>query len=350
MVPEASIRAVSRIGSQMSPRTDLGSGRVVAHTAQRCSLLRKAAASRPIRLLGAAMNWCILAADLAAPHVQRPVLSPSRPSLWAQTDMGPRCYGSAMRLTEVEISGYKRLAATQKMDLDGHLICIVGPNGAGKSSFLDALVHLTDSKDFVRDEMTRAEQGSVLSVVLQASYVLEEEDLQTLSGVPEASGASVLHVTKTAANGFSSQVQPTPVRNVDLRERAKKRLNEFLSSKWLESAAPLEAEADTPIEPTTTELAQQALAAASSDVEDLTEDQIASFGGIRDRLHAVRDGEHISEAGDLAEKYAKLPEDLDKLMRARRPLTLIKLRSMRCSGVGRALSNSIGRSRTPAPI
>src|SRR3954452_9592135 len=101
-----------------------------------------------------------------------------------------------MRLTEVEISGYKRLAAKQTMDLDGHLVCIVGPNGAGKSSVLDALVHLTDPKDFDRDEMTRAEHGNVLSPVLRATYVLEEEDREALGPIPEAAYATTCAVTK----------------------------------------------------------------------------------------------------------------------------------------------------------
>jgi ABC-type uncharacterized transport system ATPase subunit len=136
-----------------------------------------------------------------------------------------------MRLVEVEVGGYKRLAAKQTMDLDGHLVCIVGSNGAGKSSFLVALVHLTDPKGFERDEMTRAEHGSVLSPRLQATYLLEEEDREALTGIPEAAAATTLTVTKTDADGVRYRVQPYPKRRVDLRERARKRLNEFLSSK-----------------------------------------------------------------------------------------------------------------------
>jgi ABC-type lipoprotein export system ATPase subunit len=219
-----------------------------------------------------------------------------------------------MRLTEVEISGYKRLAAKQTMDLDSHLVCIVGPNGAGKSSFLDALIHLTDSKGFDRDEMTRAENGSVLSPVLRATYVLEKEDRETLSAIPEAANLTSLRVTKTDANGLTYGVLPYPARRIDLRERARRRLTEFLSSKWLEAAAPLEDERDPPIEPTTTELAEQALAATSSDSQNLTEEQTASFAAVRDRLRTIRDGGHLTEAGDLADKYATLPEDLDKLI------------------------------------
>lgn len=219
-----------------------------------------------------------------------------------------------MRLTEVEISGYKRLAAKQTMDLDGQLVCIVGPNGAGKSSFLDALVHLTDSKGFDRDEMTRAEHGSVLSPVLRATYVLEDGDREALSPIPEAADAMTFSVTKTDADGLRYSVRPYPARRLDLRERAGKRLTEFLSSKWLEAAAPMEDALDPPIEPTTAELTEQALAAASSDSQELTEEQTASFGAIRDRLRTIRDGNHLAEAGDLAEKYAKFPEDLDKLI------------------------------------
>lgn len=225
-----------------------------------------------------------------------------------------RCYGSKMRLTEVEVSGYKRLAAKQTMDLDGSLICIVGPNGAGKSSFLDALVHLSDPKAFDRDEMTRADHTSVLSPALRATYALDGEDRKALSAIPEASDAVTLRVTKTDADGLRYRVQPYPGRRLDLRERARKRLEDFLSSKWLEAAAPMEGELDPPTEPTTTELAEQALSAASSESEDLNEEQITSFRAMRDRLEAIRGGDHLAEAGSLAEKYTKFPVDLDKLI------------------------------------
>jgi hypothetical protein len=245
-----------------------------------------------------------------------------------------------MRLTEVEISGYKRLAAKQTMDLDGHLVCIVGPNGAGKSSSLDALVHLTDSKGFARDEMTRAEHGGVLSPVLRATYVLDEGDRAALSAIPEAVGARTFRVTKTEAEGLTFAVRPFPARRVDLRERAGKRLTEFLGSRWLEAAAPMENELDPPIEPTTTELAERALGAASSDSQNLTDEQTTSLGAIRDRLRTIRDGGHLTGAGDLAEKYAKFPEDIDKLIERRPPRTRTNSRSMSYTGASRASSSS----------
>jgi predicted ATP-dependent endonuclease of OLD family len=219
-----------------------------------------------------------------------------------------------MRLTEVEISGYKRLASKQTMDLDGHLVCIVGPNGAGKSSFLDALVHLTDTKEFLREEMTRAEHGNTLSPVLQAVYVLEAGDRKALSAIPEAADATTWTVTKTDADGLRYGVHPYPRRRVDLRERARKRLDDFLGSKWLETAAPMENELDPPIERTTTDLAEQALAVVSSESQTLTEEQTTTVVAMRDRLRDIRDGEHLAEAGDLAEKYAKFPEELDRLI------------------------------------
>jgi ABC-type transport system involved in cytochrome c biogenesis ATPase subunit len=218
-----------------------------------------------------------------------------------------------MRLINAEVSGYRRFAAKSEMDLDGELICIVGPNGAGKSSFLDALVHLSDEKDFEQPERTRAE-GGVLAPSLRAEYALDADDRTALAGIPEAADASEFVATKTDADGLRFRVQPYPGRNMDLRERSKKLLAEFLGSRWLEAAAPLEEQQDPPTDPATTALAQDALEVASSDGQVLSDEQTASFGAVRDRITSIVDGDHLAEAGDLAEKYARLPEALDKLI------------------------------------
>jgi len=47
-----------------------------------------------------------------------------------------------MRLTKVEITGYKRLAHAS-CNPDGRLIALLGPNEAGKSSVLEALAWLS---------------------------------------------------------------------------------------------------------------------------------------------------------------------------------------------------------------
>src|SRR5712691_8626895 len=123
-----------------------------------------------------------------------------------------------MRLIEAELSGYKRFAAENQMDLDGDLICIVGPNASGKSSFLNALEHFNSNNDFNETERTRAEQGQTLPPALRIIFELDKGDREALSEIPEAANAKRLFVFKRDDGGDRTyRVDPTPKRDLDQR-------------------------------------------------------------------------------------------------------------------------------------
>jgi predicted ATP-dependent endonuclease of OLD family len=222
-----------------------------------------------------------------------------------------------MRLVEAKVSGYKRFAAENEMDLDGDLICIIGPNSSGKSSFLDALVHFGSDSDFSEPERTRAEQGQTLPPSLQLSFELEKADREALVEIPEANAVKRLEVLKhDDGEGRTYRCEPRPDRDLGTRKKLKGSLEELRQSPWLEKhGEPGEEAMGEAPETRTSSLLDEAIEIADLTNDTLGDARLDRLTVLRTRLQEIIDGDRLSEAEEpLPQKYRGLPENLDELI------------------------------------
>jgi predicted ATP-dependent endonuclease of OLD family len=128
-----------------------------------------------------------------------------------------------MLLTKVTLNGYKRFRNETSMSMDGKLIAIIGPNEAGKSSFLKALQHLNHHDPFTNTggtrELTRGLALSGKHAVIQATFLLEQQDLDAISNVEGAANLRWFKVSKRVeGNRFLVDGSPRPQRDLGRRK------------------------------------------------------------------------------------------------------------------------------------
>lgn len=85
-----------------------------------------------------------------------------------------------MDLNWLKINGYKRFENVT-LNTAGKVIAILGPNEAGKSSLLQAIKHLKNDSFFSPDEIFNRKIYPSNHVVLEAAYVLNEDDYKYIS-------------------------------------------------------------------------------------------------------------------------------------------------------------------------
>ena len=117
-----------------------------------------------------------------------------------------------MRLIKVELSGYKRFAEATTLYVNGPVVAVVGPNEAGKTSLLDALVHLSSGAGFDRREFTDRTTPDGDTVIVRATYILEEEDRAALE-VELPDERIEFTVRKDADNEVVPELLPAPPRH-----------------------------------------------------------------------------------------------------------------------------------------
>lgn len=87
-----------------------------------------------------------------------------------------------MRLTKIELNGYKRMLATS-CNVDADLIAFVGPNEAGKTTVLEALEWLSSGDQLDRRKVNRAIDDGVPGPVVTAHFALDDPDRDLLCDV-----------------------------------------------------------------------------------------------------------------------------------------------------------------------
>lgn len=128
-----------------------------------------------------------------------------------------------MRLVAVEVTGFRRFASTQKLELDSGLTAIVGPNEAGKTSLLDAMLRLDDREAIAFGDRTRRLSVPDSQIVVSALFLVEEYDraaLEGLPGVDDKRRARWLQVDRTAGGRASTQLFEPLLRDTRPRKAA----------------------------------------------------------------------------------------------------------------------------------
>lgn len=141
-----------------------------------------------------------------------------------------------MKLISVALHRYKRFEQRSSMNVDSKLVAVVGPNESGKSSFLEALTHLNHTNPLnvsgaVR-ETTRGVNVPADRNVIEATYLLEDEDREALSGVHGGKEARWCKVSKrTQGETLYYTITPYPRRSLQPRNAVVRTLNEIPSRK-----------------------------------------------------------------------------------------------------------------------
>jgi AAA15 family ATPase/GTPase len=86
-----------------------------------------------------------------------------------------------MRLTSIQLHGYRRFSTKQTLMVENKLIALVGPNEAGKSSVLDALRWLNpDVAGLTPDVFSRQTKSDDNQRIIEAKFRLSDDDLYKL--------------------------------------------------------------------------------------------------------------------------------------------------------------------------
>jgi predicted ATP-dependent endonuclease of OLD family len=113
-----------------------------------------------------------------------------------------------MDLNWLKIKGYKRLeSATLKTP--ARVLAIVGPNEAGKSSILKALMHLNHNTRFSPQELTRGIELKEDDVVLEAGFLLDDNDRESTSHLYQGDTIRQLIIRKLVDGRREYEINPT---------------------------------------------------------------------------------------------------------------------------------------------
>jgi len=135
-----------------------------------------------------------------------------------------------MRLVNLTVTGFRRFE-NESINLDGHLVAIVGPNEAGKSSLLNALLTLENNKPFGRQELTRGMSFTDDSTIVEALYLIEQEDKDAVKEIMGAIGSPRWYTEWKVADGNRyHKVEPELKRDTEPRKKTIVLLDKLLSN------------------------------------------------------------------------------------------------------------------------
>ena len=208
-----------------------------------------------------------------------------------------------MRLRSIQVTGYKRFAATQTLYLGPRVVAIVGPNEAGKTSLLKALLHLPASAAFDRREFTGRRSPGSRTTIVQARYEVETDDRVDIEHLLD-SGTTYTFEQFLDSDGLARwNMTPRIRRDTGTREALSKRVATLNERRALDVNFAPDEDGNVPDPDTSISSMSAALAEMLSEAgEDLDADQLAQLDALQQALEArAAECSEPQEAANLGE-------------------------------------------------
>lgn len=136
-----------------------------------------------------------------------------------------------MELNWVKLNGFKRFEKAT-LNTSGKVIALLGPNEAGKSSLLEALTRLNDDNQFQADiQLTRNQDFSDDHIVLEAGFLLSDEDRQAISHLYKSESVQWLYIKKPVSGKRQFELKSLLPIDILYVDRIIERFNKVLSFK-----------------------------------------------------------------------------------------------------------------------
>ncbi len=230
-----------------------------------------------------------------------------------------------MRLINAKISGFRRFQNTG-INLDGRLIAVVGPNESGKTSLLAALSRLEDGEPIARRDLTRGTSPAAEHTVIEARYLLSEEDRDLVKELGGTGEPRWYIIGKSASGELYHYEDPRVSRDRSARSQALERIEVTLANQRLRSllsvayASDHSAEEEPPDDISLREKLTHIREAIDTEDESLSEELVEEIEDLLGPLEVCREAaaksnqrsvELVSEAlAILLESEQEHPADL----------------------------------------
>ncbi|MDX2834750.1 AAA family ATPase [Streptomyces scabiei] len=92
-----------------------------------------------------------------------------------------------MRLHSAIFANFRRFSEESSLIIDDPLVALVGPNEAGKTSILQAIHKCANKINFAASDVAKgADSGSLKEPLVRLKFVIEEDDLEAIKGIPHS--------------------------------------------------------------------------------------------------------------------------------------------------------------------
>ena len=143
-----------------------------------------------------------------------------------------------MDLNWVKINGFKRFEKAT-LNTSGKVIALLGPNEAGKSSLLEALRLLNSDGNFSKDiHLTRNKEFSDQDIILEAGFILSDEDRQAISHLYQGDSVRWLYISKPVSGQRQFKIKRELSKDMRYRRQVIGNLNTIASFEEMGYAHP----------------------------------------------------------------------------------------------------------------